>query len=314
MKKLLLVICLFLMLAGCSSGKSDVKRVGVIQLVQHDALDKATQGFVDALNNEFADKVVVDIKNASGETANCNTIATNFVAEDVDLIMGNATPALQAAAHATDKIPVLGTSVTEYGVALGIDNFNGTVGNNVSGTSDLAPLDEQAQMIVDLFKDVKTVGILFCSAEANSKYQVSEMEKFLGEKGITVKNYSFADSNDVQAVAEQACSEIDVLYVPTDNTCASYGSVIANAANENNTPIITGEKDTCKVCEGLATLSIDYYELGRTTGKMAVKILNGEDVSKMAIEYYDNPTRMYLKATADKLGIIVPGDYKPIED
>lgn len=315
MKKLLMVLLVLLMITGCSSGSGNKKiRVGVIQFMQHEALDSATKGFEDVLKEEFGDNIDIDIKDASGDTSVCSIIATGFVDDGVDLIMANATPALQAAAHATDKIPVLGTSVTEYGVALGIDNFNGTVGNNVSGTSDLAPLDEQAQMIVDLFKDVKTVGILFCSAEANSKYQVSEMEKFLGEKGITVKNYSFADSNDVQAVAEQACSEIDVLYVPTDNTCASYGSVIANAANENNTPIITGEKDTCKVCEGLATLSIDYYELGRTTGKMAVKILNGEDVSKMAIEYYDNPTRMYLKATADKLGIIVPGDYKPIED
>ena len=313
MKKLL-VLLLTLLLVGCSNSKKTIN-VGVIQYMQHEALDNATQGFIDALKEEYGDGVYVDVKNASGDASTCATIATSMVADGVDLIMANATPALQAAAHATDSIPVLGTSVTEYGVALDIDDFNGTVGNNVSGTSDLAPLDEQAQMIIDLVPNAKVVGLLYCSAEANSIYQVKVVEEYLKSKGIEVKLFSFADSNDVAAVASQTCSEVDALYVPTDNTCASYGTVIANAANENSTPIITGEKDTCKVCEGLATLSIDYYELGVTTGKMAIKVLNGEaDIKDMPIEYYGNPTKMYIKKTADKLGIEMPSEYIEIGD
>ena len=312
MKKLL-VVCMLLLMVGCSSEKKI--NVGVIQFMQHEALDSATQGFVDVLTAEYGDAVVVDVKNASGDSSVCATIATNFVADGYDLIMANATPALQAAAHATNSIPVLGTSVTEYGVALDIDNFNGLVGTNVSGTSDLAPLDEQAQMILDLVKDVKNVGLLYCSAEANSIYQVKVVKEYLESKGIITELYSFSDSNDVASVAAQACSEVDALYIPTDNTCASYGTVIANAANESKTPIITGEKDTLKVCEGLATLSIDYYELGKTTGQMAVKILNGEaKVSEMPIEYYENPTKMYIEDSCRKLGIDIPEGYTKIED
>ena len=318
MKKVLIVGLLLLMLVGCSSGgdtgSTKKLRVGVIQFMQHEALDSATNGFVETLKAEFGDNIDIDVKDASGDTSVCSIIATGFVDEGVDLIMANATPALQAAAHATDKIPVLGTSVTEYGVALDLDNFNGTVGGNISGTSDSVPLTEQAQMIIDLVPSAKTIGLLYCSAEANSIYQVKVVEEYLTSKGLTVNKYAFADSNDVASVANQACSEIDALYVPTDNTCASYGGVIANAANKNNTPIITGEKDTLKVCEGLATLSIDYYELGVTTGKMAIKILNGEDISKMPIEYYENPVKMYRKESADKLGLEVPSDYKVIED
>ena len=311
--KRLLVVCLMLLLVGCSSEKKI--SVGVIQFMQHDALDSATKGFVDVLVQEYGGKINIDVQNASGDSAVCATIATNFVADGYDLIMANATPALQAAAHATNEIPVLGTSVTEYGVALDIDNFDGLVGSNVSGTSDLAPLTEQAQMIIDLVKDVKTVGLLYCSAEANSIYQVKVVKEYLEEKGLTVEMYPFADSNDVASVSSQACSEIDALYIPTDNTCASYGTVIANAANENNTPIIAGEKDTLITCEGLATLSIDYYELGKTTGQMAVKILKGETkASEMPIEYYENPTKMYLEANSKKLGIEVPSGYVKIED
>ena len=314
MKKLLLVACLLLCLVGCSNDSKKLN-VGVIHLVQHEALDKATQGFVDVLTAEFGEDINIDVQNASGDSATCSVIASNFVSEGVDLIMANATPALQACANATDKIPVLGTSVTEYGVALNIDNFNGLVGTNISGTSDLAPLDEQAQMILDLLPNTKKVGLLYCSGEANSLYQVNVVSKYLESKGIKAELYAFADSNDVSAVASQACEDVDALYIPTDNTCASNGEVISNAANVAGVPIITGEKDTCISVDGLATLSIDYYELGKTTGNMAVKILKGEaSVNEMPIEYYANPVKMYSNSAFEKYNVTIPSEYVAIEE
>ena len=315
MKKLLLVLCMLLMLCGCKGTSNAKYRVGVVQLVKHDALDKATEGFVDELKAELSDEVSIDVKNASGDASVCQTIATGFVADELDLIMANATPALIAVRNATNQIPVLGTSVTEYGVALDIENFNGLTNINVSGTSDLAPLDEQAKMILDLFPSTKTVGILYCQGEPNSKYQVEVVSKYLESKGIEVKPYAFSDSNDVKAVADEACSNIDVLYIPTDNTCASNGENIKNAASKANVPIITGEKECCLSVGGLATLSIDYYELGKTTAKMAAKILKGEaKVEEMPIEYFENPVKMYRQDAAEKFNIDMPEDYVVIEE
>ncbi|MDO4940101.1 MAG: ABC transporter substrate-binding protein [Erysipelotrichaceae bacterium] len=309
MKKLLVALLTLVMLTGCS-GSTNKYNVGVIQLVQHDALDSATQGFVDCLKDEFGDDINIDVQVASGDSAVCSTMATNFVAEGVDLIMANATPALQATSHATDTIPILGTSVTEYGVALDIDNFNGIVGNNVSGTSDLAPLDEQAQMIIDLVPDAKVVGMLYCSSEANSLYQVKKVQEYLEAKGLTVKSYSFSDSNDVSSVATSACQETDVIYIPTDNTCASNGEVIKSAAM-GNVPIIVGEKACCKAVGGVATLSIDYYELGKTTGQMAIKILKGEaKVEEMPIEYFASPVKSIDKEVAESFNIAIPDGYE----
>lgn len=314
MKKLLFVLCMALLLCSCASNNAKYT-VGVVQLVQHDALDKATQGFVDELNDQLQDEVDIDVKNASGDASICQTMATSFVADNVDLIMANATPALIAAQHATNVIPVLGTSVTEYGVALEIDNFDGLVGYNVSGTSDLAPLDEQAQMILDLFPDTKTVGILYCNGEPNSKYQVEVVSKYLQNKGIEVKTFGFGESNEVKMTADEACKDADVLYVPTDNTCAANGENIKNAAIEANIPIITGEKDTLIKTGGLATLSIDYYELGRTTGKMAAKILKGEaKIEEMPIEYYESPIKMYRQEAAKKFNIEMPEEFVAIEE
>lgn len=254
-------------------------RVGICQLVTHDALDAATQGFMDALTEELgADNVTFDVQNAAGDSNTCSTIANSFVAENVDLILANATPALQAASAATADIPILGTSVTEYGVALGIDDFTGTVGGNVSGTSDLAPLDQQASMILELFPDVKTVGLLYCSAEANSQYQVDTVKKYLEEKGVACTLYPFADSNDVAAVTQTACDASDVIYVPTDNTVAANTAIVANICLPAGKPVVAGEEGMAKGC-GVATLSISYYDLGVTTGKMAAQILTGEATS-----------------------------------
>ena len=212
------------------AGDGQTYTVGIIQQMQHEALDAATEGFQDALTEQLGDSVTIDPQNASGDTANCTTIANNFVSQGVDLIMANGTTALQAASSATSTIPILGTSITEYGVALGIDGFDGTTGFNVSGTSDLAPLDQQAAMLQEWFPEAQTVGLLYCSAEPNSQYQVDTVQGYLEEMGYTCTQYSFSDSNDLSAVATTACAESDVLYIPTDNTAATNAELIGNIA------------------------------------------------------------------------------------
>ena len=311
---LLCAVVMVLSLAACGSNgdKAENKHytVGICQLVQHDALDAATKGFRDAITDALgADNVTFDEQNAAGDSATCATICNGFVSSGVDLILANSTGALQAAAAATKDIPILGTAVTEYGVALGIDNFSGTVGGNISGTSDLAPLDQQAAMIQELFPDAKNVGIIYCSGEPNSVYQVEVVKAALEKAGCTVNTYTFSDTNDVVSVTGTASDANDVLYIPTDNTAASCAEAIKSAAKK---PIIAGEEGICKAC-GVATLSIDYYELGRTTGEMAVKILKGEaDISTMAIEYYPNPVKKYNPDMASLYNVTIPSDYEAI--
>ena len=318
MKKLtalLLALTMALTLAACGSKDSNTNsgdktyKVGVVQLVQHEALDAATKGFTDALKEALGDKVEVVEKNASGDSNNCSTIVNGFISDKVDLIMANATPALQAAASATSTIPILGTSVTDYATALEIADWTGTVGGNISGTSDLAPLDKQAAMLQELFPNAKKVGMLFCSSEPNSKYQVDEVTKLLSDAGITCTEYAFTDSNDVTSVTQKACDESDVIYIPTDNTAASNTEAIANVVLAANTPVIAGEAGICRGC-GVATLSIDYYELGKITGQMAAKILTGEaDVSTMPVEFAPTATKQANVANCQKLNITVPSDY-----
>ena len=328
MKKILAILCaLSLVFALCACGDSaapaassseaapaaaPVYNVGVCQLVQHVALDKATEGFVAALTEKLGDQVSVNVQNAAGDSATCATIVGTFVADEVNLIMANATPALQAAQAATNSIPILGTSITEYGVALGLDNFDGKTGINVSGTSDLAPLDGQADVLAELFPDAATVGILYCSAEANSKYQVETITPILEAKGYTVTAYTFADSNDVAAVTATACDENDVLYIPTDNTAANCAEAINNVALPAGVPIVCGEEGLCAGC-GVATLSISYYDIGYATGLMAYEILaNGADVSTMEIQYAPQFTKEYNAAACEALHIDVPADYVAI--
>lgn len=320
MKKFLAVVLAAVMvfaLAACGEKepeKKDSWTVGICQLTQHPALDKATEGFIDAVKEGLgADKVEILNQNASGETASCTTIVNDFVSRKVDLIMANATPSLQAAAAATADIPILGTAVTHYAPALEIDNWTGTVGGNISGTSDLAPLDQQAKMIVDLFPEARNVAILYCSAEANSVYQAKVVTECLEAAGLTVNSFTFADSNDVATVTQSACAEADVLYIPTDNTAASCAEAIGNIAEPANIPIITGEEGPCKIC-GVATLTINYYDLGVTTGKMAAKILKGEaDISTMPIEYFPDPVKKFNPAMAELFNVSVPEDYIAIE-
>ena len=285
--------------------------IGICQLVQHVALDAATQGFKDALNEALPGQVTFDEQNASNDIPMCSTIVNQFVSADVDLIMANATPALQAATAATTEIPILGTSVTEYGVALGIEGFSGTVGGNVSGTSDLAPLDQQAAMLAEWFPDAQNVGLLYCSAEANSQYQVDVVKAELEALGYTATLYSFSDSNDLAAVTEQAAAESDVIYVPTDNTVAANTGIIDNICQPAGVPIIAGEEGICGGC-GVATLSISYYDLGVATGKMAAKVLTGEaDVSEMAIEYAE-ATKKFNPTICEALGLTAPEGYVAI--
>ena len=297
--------------AETESGKTYT--VGICQLVQHPALDAATQGFKDALTEALGDAVSFNEQNASGESVNCATIVNGLVASQVDLILANATAPLQAAASATADIPVLGTAVTDYASALEIDNWTGTVGGNISGTSDLAPLDQQAAMLRELFPDAKTVGLLYCSAESNSKYQVDMIRGYLEQAGLTCEEYAFTDTNDVASVTQKACDSSDVIYIPTDNTAASNTEAIANVVLPAGVPVIAGEEGICSGC-GVATLSISYYDLGYATGKMAVKILTGEaDISTMPVEYAPQVTKKYNAANCETLGVTVPDDYVAVE-
>ena len=221
MKKLLAVLMTLALIACAGAMAEGTYKVGVCQLVQHVALDAATQGFMDALTEKLGDSVSFDVQNASGDSNTCSTIVNTFVSNNVDLIMANATPALQAAVAATGDIAILGTSVTDYATALDLDDWKGATGMNVSGTSDLAPLDQQAAMLNELFPDAKTVGLLYCSAEPNSKYQVDVITGYLTELGYECVEFTFADSNDVASVTQSACDGSDVIYIPTDNTAAS---------------------------------------------------------------------------------------------
>ena len=295
------------------SAEGATYKVGICQLVQHPALDAATQGFIDALNEALPGQVEFENKNASGEANNCGTIVNGFVSEGVDLIMANATAALTAAASATADIPILGTSITAYGVALDLDDFDGTVGGNISGTSDLAPLDGQADMLHELFPDAKNVGLLYCSAEPNSKYQIDTIKPLLEAQGYTCTEFAFTDSNDVASVAQNAASGSDVIYIPTDNTAASCTEAIANVVIPAKVPVIAGEQGICSGC-GVATLSIDYNELGQATGEMAYEILvKGANPGDMEVQAAPTFTKMYNKANCEKLGITIPDDYTAIE-
>ena len=315
MKKWIAIACVLVMLLGLTacSAADDKYTIGIVQLVPHEALDAATEGFMKAVKDELGEEnVEFDLQVAAGDTASCSPIVNTFVSNNVDLIMANATPALQAAVAATADIPILGTSVTEYGVALGIENFSGTVGGNVSGTSDLAPLDKQADMLVEWFPDAKTVGLLYCSAEANSQYQVDEVEKYLEAKGLTCTQYPFADTNEMQSVAQKAAAESDVIYVPTDNQIASAAATVDGVCQAAGVPVIAGEQGICAGC-GVATLSISYYDLGYTTGKMAAQILKGEaDIATMPIGYSETFTQMYNEEICNALGLTAPEGYTAI--
>ena len=227
--------------------------------------------------------------------------------------MANATPALQAAVAATGDIPILGTSVTDYATALDIDDWTGSTGMNVSGTSDLAPLKDQAAIFQELFPDAKNIGLLYCSAEPNSKYQIEVIKEYLAEMGYTCTEFTFADSNDVASVTQNAADNSDVIYIPTDNTAASCTEAIRNVLEPAGVPAVVGEEGLCAGC-GVATLSISYYDLGYATGEMAYEILvNGADVSTMDVRFAPNVVKKYNPEMCEIMGVQVPEDYEAIQ-
>ena len=297
-----------------SAGSDGTYTIGICQQMEHPALDAATEGFQDACKEKFGeDNVEFDVQNAQGEQTMCSTIINNFVSSDVDLILANATLPLQTAAQATADIPILGTSVTDFASALGISDWTGATGVNISGTCDLAPIEEQEDMLTELLPEAKTVGILYCSAESNSKYQAELFEAELEKDGIEYKEYTAADSNEIQSVVTNAVSECDALYIPTDNTMASNTQIINNICLPAKVPVIAGEQGICSGC-GIATLSISYYDIGYRAGEMAYEILaEGDDISTMEIETAPQVTKMYNPAICEELGITVPDDYEAIE-
>lgn len=327
-KKVLAVLMAAMMTAslaacgGSDSGSASTDKgeatetynIGICQLVEHEALDAATEGFKDALTELCGEgNVTFDLQNAQGEQSMCSTIINNFVSADVDLIMANATAPLTTAATATADIPVIGTSVTDYATALQISDWTGATGINVSGTCDLAPIEEQAAMLQELLPDAKTVGILYCSAEPNSKYQAEKFIEAIEADGIKCIEYTAADSNEIQSVVTSAVSEVDAIYVPTDNTMASNTEIIKNVCVPAGVPVIAGEQGICTGC-GVATLSISYYDIGYRAGEMAYDVLaNGADISTMPIETAPNVTKMYNPTICEELGITVPDDYEAIE-
>ncbi len=298
--------------ATSADATDKVYTVGICQLVQHDALDAATEGFKKALTDKLGENVKFDEQNASNEATNCTTICGTFVSNKVDLIMANATPALTAAATATADIPIVGTSVTDFATALDIADWKGATGINVTGTADLAPLDEQAKMIKELCPDAKNVGILYCSGEPNSKYQADVITEELKALGFEVKEYTFTDSNDIASVTTTAAENSDVLFAPTDNTVANNAEAIANVLEPAGVPLVAGESGICKGC-GIATLSISYFDIGYKAGEMAYDILvNGSDPATMDVAYASNPAKMYMADRCAALNITVSEDYEAI--
>lgn len=307
-----IVVACFTACTNNANNGEKVYKVGICQLTQHEALDAATKGFRDALTEKLGDKVVFDEQNASGESTNCTTIVSKFVSDKVDLILANATSALTAATEATTTIPIVGTSITDYATALAISDWSGKTGINVTGTSDLAPLKDQAAMIKELVPNAKTVGILYCSAEPNSKYQSDIVKSELEALGYEVKVYTFVDSNDVLAVTQSAVQNCQALYIPTDNTAASNTELINSVTEPAKVPIVAGEEGICKGC-GVATLSISYYDIGYKAGLMAYEILvNGANPADMEIAYADSTTKKYMADRAAAIGVTIPDGYEAI--
>ena len=320
-KKLLsaaLAATMALTLAACggegqSADDPDGYTIGICEQMEHVSLSEATQGFMDGLAELLgADKVVFREQNAGGEQTNCTTIMNGFLAEGVDLILANATWPLQAAASATADTPILGTSVTDYAVALGLDEFDGTVGGNISGTSDLVDLEAQAAIISELFPDAGTVGLLYCSGEPNSVYQIETVRGYLEPLGYACEIFAFTDVNDLASVTQAACDASDVIYIPTDNTVATNVESVANVVLPAGVPVVGGDPGICSGC-GVATIATDYYELGRLTAEMAAQVLTGEaDISSMPVQY-GAMEKIYDPENCELLGISIPEGYNPVE-
>lgn len=297
-----LVLCAGMCLSMSACGKKADFTVGICQLMEHESLDKATKGFTEALTEalEKEGKTVKFETQVAGEADLCTTVVSTLVAKNVDLIMGNATPALLAAANATTEIPVLGTSVTDYN-----DTFGGKIPANVSGTSDAVPFADQAQMMIDSLKLVEgdVVGVLYCSGESNSKIQYEAVKALFEAKGIVVKQYTFSATTELQTLTENACGECKAIYIPSDNTVADNDAIVGTICNEQKkTPVYTSYGGS--IC--YASLAIDYYELGKETGKMAAEILLGNKTPADIEVATLTPAVSYNKELCNKLGIEIP--------
>ena len=282
-------------------------KIGVLQLVQHTALDASNKGFIKALDDAGLN-YTVDQQNASGDQPTCQTIASKLVNDGDDLILAIATPAAQAVAGATSEIPVLITAVTDP-AASDLVESNEVPGGNITGTSDLTPVKEQISLLKKILPDAKTVGVLYCTAESNSEIQAKMAKEAIEAEGMTAVDYTVSSSNEIQTVVTSMVGKVDAIYAPTDNTIAAGMTTVAMIANENKIPTICGEEGMVKA-GGLATYGIDYYELGYLTGKQAVKILTeGADVSKMPIEYLplEKCKLSVNEETAKTLGIDLSG-------
>ena len=321
MKKLiamvLAAVMVLAMVSAAPAAKAEEKTytIGICQLVQHAALDAATQGFKDALTEKLGENVKFDEQNAQGDIPTCSTIVTGFVANEYDLIMANATPALLAAVSATDTIPILGTSVTDYATALAIEDMDAAVGTgiNVSGTSDGVPAQLYAYTVMELVPEAKKVSIVYCSAEPNSVLQADQFIACMDELKVETEVFTFADSNDIQAVVTAAIEDVDAMYIPTDNTAASNMTIISNICAPAGIPIICGEEGMCGA-GGLATVSISYYDIGYVCGEMAYDVLvNGADISAMPIGYAASPEKKYNADYAEAIGFEMPDTYVAIE-
>ena len=285
-------------------------KIGVLQLVQHTALDAANKGFIKALDDAGLN-YVADKQNAAGDQSTCQTIASKLVNDGSDLILSIATPAAQAVAGTTTDIPVLVTAVTDP-AASDLVASNDAPGGNVSGTSDLTPVKEQISLLKKILPDAKTVGILYASSESNSEIQAKMAREAIEAEGMTAVDYTVSSSNEIQTVVTSMVGKVDAIYAPTDNTIAAGMTTVAMVANENGLPTICGEEGMVKA-GGLATYGIDYFELGYLTGQQAVKILkDGDDISKMPIEYLpaDKCKLSVNEETAKALGIDVSVRYK----
>ena len=304
MKKILAaMLSIVLVLAVCCTACAESYSVGVCQLMVHESLDQATQGFADALNKAMEDAghtVNIDVQ-VAGEATLCTTVVNAFNAKRVDLIMANATPALLAAANMTTTIPVLGTSVTDYA-----DTFAGDIPANVSGTSDAVPFDEQAQMMIDTLALAQgdTVGVLYCTNESNSLIQYEAVKALFEEKGIVVKAYTFSETTELQALTTSMANEVKAVYIPSDNTVAANDAIVGTICTEQKVPVYTSYGGA--IC--YASLAIDYYQLGYETGAMAADILlSGKapaDIEIMTLA----PTVTYNAELCAQLGIEVPAN------
>lgn len=320
-KKFLAAAAACLMVAGLaacgnepstpSNPDEKVFQIGIVQLAEHPALDEATRGFQEFLTEKLGDKVQFNVQNAQGEQTNCTTIVNQFVSSKVDLIMANATNAVKAAREATSDIPIVGTSVTDY-VFSGLVASNEAPGANVTGASDMNPVNVQVQLMKTLCPEVKTVGIVINSGEENSAIQAEEAKTAFEAEGFAVKIYSVADTNEIQTVVTAACNEVDAFYEPTDNLIAANVPTMSNITTAAGKPVICGEGGMCE-SGFLATYAISYYELGRAAGQQAYDILvNGADPATTPIFFFDvsQLTLVVNEQNAAELGITIPEELK----